>query len=113
MLDGLQVINDAEILGLSLKCELVCRDHTVRGHLVVALPGVEIVDPDGVSLLGSPLGDMSSVDRAVKEKLEALKIMGSRFHHISVRVCSVWPTLSIWSKKFHIEGPSLFAIPSL
>ena len=26
---------------------------------------------------------MSSVDRAVKEKLEALKIMGSRFHHIS------------------------------
>ena len=30
-----------------------------------------------------------------------------------VRVCSVWPTLSIWCKEFHIEGPSLFAIPSL
>ena len=30
-----------------------------------------------------------------------------------VRVCSVWPTLSIWCIKFQIEGPSLFAIPSL
>ncbi len=55
----------------------------MRGHLVVALPGVEIVDPSSVSLLGSPLGDIVSIDRAVKEKLEALKIMGSRFQHIS------------------------------
>ncbi len=34
--NDLQVIKDAEILGLSLnpkKCELVCVDHTVRGHL--------------------------------------------------------------------------------
>ena len=31
---------------------------------------------------------------------------------IMVRVCSVWPTLITWMKKFHIEGPSLFAIPS-
>ena len=30
-----------------------------------------------------------------------------------VRVCSVWPTLSIWCIKFQIEGPSLFAIPSI
>ena len=30
-----------------------------------------------------------------------------------VRVCSVWPTLSIWCVKFQIEGPSLFAIPSI
>ena len=28
-----------------------------------------------------------------------------------MRLCSVWPTLSIWCKKFQIEGPSLFAIP--
>ena len=26
-----------------------------------------------------------------------------------VRVCSVWPTLSVWCVKFQIEGPSLFA----
>ena len=30
-----------------------------------------------------------------------------------VRVCSVWPTLRVWCTKFQIEGPSLFAIPSL
>ena len=30
-----------------------------------------------------------------------------------VYVCSVWPTLSVWCIKFPIEGPSLFAIPSL
>ena len=30
-----------------------------------------------------------------------------------VRVCSVWPTLSLRCKKFEIEGPSLFAIASL
>ena len=30
-----------------------------------------------------------------------------------VPVCSVWPTLRVWCVKFHIEGPSLFAIPSL
>ncbi len=83
--NDLQVIKDAEILGLSLnpkKCELVCVDHAVRGHLVVALPGVEIVDPSSISLLGSPLGYIVSIDRAVKEKLEALKIMGSRFQHM-------------------------------
>ena len=28
-------------------------------------------------------------------------------------MCSVWPTLSVWCVKFQIEGPSLFAIPSL
>ena len=30
-----------------------------------------------------------------------------------VHVCSVCPTLSVWGIKFQIEGPSLFAIPSL
>ena len=30
-----------------------------------------------------------------------------------VHVCSVWPTLSVWCIKFQIEGPLLFAIPSL
>ena len=30
-----------------------------------------------------------------------------------LRVCSVWPTLRVWCIKFQIEGPSLFAIPSL
>ena len=30
-----------------------------------------------------------------------------------VRVCSVWPTLPVWCIKFEVQGPSLFAIPSL
>ena len=46
----------------------------MRGHLVVALPGVGIVDPDNVSLLGSPLCDVSAVDRAIKEKVEAIAL---------------------------------------
>ena len=41
------------------------------------------------------------------------KAQGRTIQGMMVRLCSVWPTLSIWCKKFQIEGPSLFAIPSL
>lgn len=86
VLHDLHVIKDARDLGLMLnhaKCELVCRDVTARHHLVVALPGVKIVDPDNVSLLGSPLGGVPSIDKALEEKIQALKLMGSRLQHMS------------------------------
>ena len=50
---------------------------------MVALPGVAIVDHECFSLLGSPLRGVPSIDRALKEKLEALRFMGSHFAYMS------------------------------
>lgn len=85
-LHDLDVIKDAESLGLSLnpvKCEVICHNHMVRGRIVVALPGVRSVDPEKACLLGSPLGDVASIDAALEEKIEALSTMGARFPHLS------------------------------
>ena len=41
------------------------------------------MDHECASLLGSPLGGVPSIDRALKEKLEALRFMGSHFAHMS------------------------------
>ena len=86
MLHDLDVIKDAETLGLTLnpsKCEVICHGNAVRGHIVVALPGVLVVDPEKAGLLGSPLGNVTSINDVLKEKIQALIIMAMRFQHLS------------------------------
>ena len=86
VLHELDVIKASENLGLFLncsKCVVICYDDTVRGHIASALPGAMVVNPESACLLGSPLGDVASIDASLEEKIRALSIMGSRFPHLS------------------------------
>ena len=86
------VINDMKLieeeaskLGLRLnrsKCELICSDHTTRGIVLSALPGLRVVNPEDAELLGSPLGDANTVDRCVNDKIKMLELMGDRLRYI-------------------------------
>ena len=82
----LNVIKEAEILGLTLnnkKSEIICKDAATRGNILCSLPGAQITPPGKVTLLGSPLGDVASIDASLKEKTKALRLMGTRFKHMS------------------------------
>ena len=86
VLHDLDVIKAGENLGLFLncsKCEVICHDVTVRAHIASALPGAMVVNPKSACLLGSPLGDVASIDASSEEKIRALSIMASRFPHLS------------------------------
>jgi len=76
VLHDLNTIKEAESLNLTLntfKRENNCRDDTVRGNLIVALPSAKIVSSEMACLLGSPLGGTSSIDASLEEKIKALK----------------------------------------
>ena len=82
----LNVIKEAEILGLTLnneKSEIICKDAATRGNILCSLPGAQITPPEKATLLGSPLGDVASIDASLKEKTKALRLMGTRFKHMS------------------------------
>ena len=86
VLHDLNVIKAADNLGLSLnfmKCEIICHNDSVRNNLLVALPGAKVVSPERACLLGSPLGDTTSIDASLDEKIQALSTMGTRFSHLS------------------------------
>ena len=86
VLHDLEVIQAAEELGLFLnssKSEIVCHADVVRGTLITALPGAVVVDAEGACLLGSPLGDLASIDASLDKKIQALSTMGDRFSYLS------------------------------
>ena len=86
------VINDVKLieeeasnLGLWLnrsKSELICYDHTTRGIVLSALPGLHVVNPEHAELLGSPLGDANAVDACVNDKIKMLELMGDRLRYL-------------------------------
>ena len=86
VLHDLDIIKSAEELGLSLnnsKSEIICHDVTTWETLTRALPGAVVVNPESACLLGSPLGNVSSIDICLDDKIQALSIMGARFTHLS------------------------------
>ena len=88
VLHDLEIIQAVEKLGLHLnnsKSEIICRDDTVRGTIITALPGAMVVEPEKTCLLGSPLGDVASISASLDEKVQALSVMGARFSHLSAQ----------------------------
>ena len=86
ILHDLNVIKETEELGLFLnnsKSEIICLDATVRGTIVTTLPGALVVDSANACLLGSPIGDVISINASINEKIKDLSIMGDRFVHLS------------------------------
>ena len=76
---------EASKLGLRLnrsKPELICSDHTIRGIVLSALPGLHVVNPEDAELLGSPLGDANTVDTCVNDKIKMLELMGDRLRYL-------------------------------
>ena len=80
----------ARELGLSLnheKSEIIYHSSSVLGHLQSAFSIMKYVHPNDTSLLGSPIiiGDLSSINRAIKERLDILKIIGKRLSKFSTQ----------------------------
>ena len=70
-------------LGLHLnrtKTELICED-SAGSQLLEVAPDLCKVNPEEAFLLGSPIGQLTSINSAITSQLHALKTMGSRLHH--------------------------------
>ena len=86
ILHDLSVIKEAEEIDLTLnyaKSEIICNNATVRGILTCSLPSPQVVQPQKASLLGSPLGDVGSIDSYLAEKIKDLRLMDARFTYMS------------------------------
>ena len=86
VLQDLEVISNLKDLGLSLnnqKSEIICEDAFVRSAVLSKLPGARLVSPESACLLGSPIGDVSSIDASLQNKIVSLKRMGSRLNLLS------------------------------
>ena len=53
-----------------------------RGSALCNFPGVYVINPEQVELLGAPLGDSASVDVCVNGKIKMLERMGDRLRHL-------------------------------
>ena len=86
VINNVKIIEEeASNLGLRLnrgKSELICFDHTTRGIVLSALPGLRVVNPEQTELLGSPLREANAVDTRVNEKIKMLKVMGDRLRYL-------------------------------
>ena len=51
---------------------------SARKEFLSAFPGVKSVDPECAVLLGSPIGNLNSVNIFIKEKINLLKVLGNR-----------------------------------
>ena len=86
ILHDLEVIESFAEIGLILnnqKSEIICNDPVTRGTIIMALPGACVVEPSRATLLGSPIGNTCCISDALKDKINALEVMGDRLQHIT------------------------------
>ena len=65
----------AKDVGLSLnlnKCEVMCRDHTTLGSLLVNIPGLMVVNPESPTFLGSSISVAEGIDSILGKKIDSL-----------------------------------------
>ena len=73
-------------IGLQLnegKTEIICLNRDTKESLLLSLLGALFVEPQEATLLGSPIGEVSAISSTLKEKTNALKIMGDRLTYLS------------------------------
>ena len=73
-------------LGLVLnrnKSELICDDGLLPSAVFSSFPGLQVVGRSCASLLGTPIGDLQSIERCLRDKLEKLGVLGDRLHLLS------------------------------
>ena len=62
--------------------KIISVDATVKGTILFSIPGAQIVPPEA-TLLGSPLGNVTSIDDALLDKFTALQRMGACFKYLA------------------------------
>ena len=76
----LQVIEEeSSDLGLILnhrKSEIICGDSETHRSLQPLIPGTKLVSPSDATLLGSSVGDISSISSTISENTSLLKTIG-------------------------------------
>ena len=86
ILHDLEAINNAaDELGLVLnmqKCELITCSSMIRDSILSVSPQLQVIMPDYVSLLGSPLGDIACICDTIQLKVSNLETMGARLQHM-------------------------------
>ena len=113
----LNVIKNAQILGLTLnneKSEIICKDVATRGNILCSLPGAQITPPEKAILLGSPLGDVASIDASLK-KTKALRLMGTCFKHMSAHdsLILLWHSFAIPRLQYLLRTAPCFLLSEL
>ena len=61
-----------------LKSEVICSVPDIRNSILSYLPGARVVDPGDATLLGSPIGDVTSISLSLSRKTQLLRMMGDR-----------------------------------
>ena len=73
-------------MGLQLnagKSEVICSCPATITSILSSLPGVKVVSPNEATLLGSSIGDTSSITDILRSKTTMLRRMGDRLQHLS------------------------------
>jgi len=66
-------------IGLTLnnqKSEIICNDPVTRGTIIIAMPGACVVESLRATLLGYPIGNACCISDVLKDKINALEVMG-------------------------------------
>ena len=85
LLDLDKVQRAAGELGLQLNCEkseMICEDTTTRNAMLRAVPGICETDRDQATMLGSSVGNVSSIQRVIQAKSRSLEVLGSRLQYL-------------------------------
>ena len=72
-------------LGLQLnqcKSEVICRDTPTISTIILCILGAPVIDLTNATLLGSPLGDVSSLSELINDKVLLLKKLGAKLQHL-------------------------------
>ena len=75
-------------LGLHLnrqKSEVISTNPATASPILSAIPGAQVMDPASATLLGSPIGDVSSITSVINDKIRHLTTMGERLQHLSTQ----------------------------
>ena len=80
------VVRKGAAMGLQLnieKSEIICACPATTTSILSFLPGAKVVSPNEATLLGSSIGDTSSITDILRTKTTMLKRMGDRLQHLS------------------------------
>ena len=72
-------------LGLQLncaKCVVIYSDPETLGKFICGSLGLQVVNPEVATLLGSPIGGMEGIKALITTKINCLKFMDSQFRHL-------------------------------
>ena len=105
-------------MGLQLnieKCEIICACPATTTSILSFLPGAKVVSPNEATLLGSSIGDTSSITDILRTKTTMLKRMGDRLQHLSAHdaVLLLKHSFSLPKLLYNLRTSPCFLSPAL